>query len=690
MNEFVRPISLYKKILSRNPFILLMLAISIFYVCIVFYSYILDDRYFHPGSALTLSSFFIQCGIFTFSLLGIYLDRNHKKYEFILYRNTVYLYLGKISFISLVIITFCSFLAILFFILVRIKGLTVSPFYIDSFMYILVYWVVVFLIAFLIGIILSMLIPSLIVYFISIFICFFIGPVNYRLLDNRIAERLNLGQRENDQFYHPLYGYLIEDAEIFKRLFILCFLIVIFLLIQLYHHKKMYKAIVIPLVFSLGFTVVTSHQFLINNQHEQKINLGLDPNGEVIKEYRFYESHVNANIKKLNNQKEYFTPLNYKIRFNTDKGFLQSKVSIKFKIEKVKEELKINLYHGFKINTITLNNTEVNFTRKGDIIIIPIDKHKDINELMIDYEGKSSPLFYANSRAIFLPGNFAWIPSFNLTPSLQIYEGHFHRNYSQNTGNVEYEVEYLGSMKIFTNLDKKDSNTYRKSTTEGVSIISGDIMEVNLSSSTIYIARTWERGLKEYSSFSKFLDKVVQEVNMTLNKKIEIPKKIFIIPTTGIYDEAFTEDIWTFSDHWLIGYPLYTSFHDKSLLNKEHLINSLVPALTWKNDGIYRENLFMVTLFDACFSNWLGHQIGFHNDDYLNFTLDSLSSYYKNRKEVTQVLYKLKALKKEEFKQIDRIFFANWYDMLKTKQNDWIGLEELIDKYNNNHKERGE
>ncbi len=72
------------------------------------------------------------------------------------------------------------------------------------------------------------------------------------------------------------------------------------------------------------------------------------------------------------------------------------------------ESYDFTLYHGYRLKSVsTARGKEMPFTREGDYITLGSLKGEDT--LIFKYYGKS-PIFYANSQAVTLPGYFVYYP----------------------------------------------------------------------------------------------------------------------------------------------------------------------------------------------------------------------------------------------------------------------------------------
>lgn len=89
---------------------------------------------------------------------------------------------------------------------------------------------------------------------------------------------------------------------------------------------------------------------------------------------------------------------------------LSAKVTVDVSTENAPEQYHFTLYHGYKISDVTSEDGEkLLFTQEGDQVTVNNPQKKADEKLTFHYKG-SSPVFYANHNACFLPGFFAYYP----------------------------------------------------------------------------------------------------------------------------------------------------------------------------------------------------------------------------------------------------------------------------------------
>jgi hypothetical protein len=658
----------YFILLSRRKSFLIILGLLTAYINFS-HSQHMTHEFFHPGSALTLSSPIIQSGMFIFGVLGVSLTLEEKR-VLILTRN-IHLTLrtiGKISF-SLIfsIILGIIFIAI-FWCFLLIKGIPISDFYYDSAIYIFYYWCLPFFIMFCIGTFFGEIFGNIFSYFCTILISILLGPLNFLTSISNI-ERLGISQRENNTFYHPLYGYPLETSVLLKQ-WIITFITLLSLALIYLFRREYQKKFLVGFIGSISILLVILFISYLKIQDIEQRLIMKTTNPEVFNEILYYEKEMNK-YRELKNRNLEVKADYYDILVDTNKGNLNVLVKISFK-NPLHQQLILNLYHGFKVKKVKLNNKEIQFSQKGDYIYL--DSVGE-GEILIKYAGQSSPLFFANNRAIFLPAYFAWIPSFNMTPIFSFYDNQLHRNFAQNNYTADYTLTYKGPLRVFSNLETVSSNRFKGKSSNGVTLIAGALSFKETPKEKIVFPNTWYKGLKEYSKFKDLMSTYINATSSILNKHYSAPKNIFIIPITGMNDTLVEENFWIFNDHWIISFPLYQSFNEGVLIKKDYLINSLIPALAWKNNAVYNANLKKQELFNAALSTWIASKFGVNNTDYFNFILDKYSLYYPNEKPIIDCVNILRQIRFEKVKNPS--YFYDWYKAIEKNQN-WQEINEIL------------
>lgn len=661
--NFLKLMLLELKITYRSKLSILTFILLTLYVFYLFYSFNMTEDFLQPGSSLTFSSFYVQMSALVFLICGMNtVTSNPFQYQQLVTR---------IHFHILCIITINFFYYGCYALLLAKLDITGKSILTESLTYIAIYWTLTPLTMYFIGITLSLLIGSNLKYLIGVFICLCLGPFGALLIDNDFLNKLNLAQRYNESFYHPMYGYFIEKYEVSKRvIFIFSMLLITSIFIRYKYMMKLFSRKFIFFLFSVIFIISSNSYILVNYSNEPLLEPNFKRNNSLDHELNYY-----SKIKKeVNKKQENINSLKYTISFSTDKGYLDSKVKLKFKTRK-QTTLKLNLYHGFIIDDLQLNGIPTEYSRQGDII--KIDQKvstRETNTLSIQYHGNPSPMYYSNSKSIYLPSIFAWIPSFNLSPPITIYNNEFLSNYSQNSIKADYKMHYKGNLSLLTNLESKKgiNNTYTCTKCNGLTIASENNMKViRINNYTIYSPEIWSNS-KGFYEFISNLNKITETVNQVKGTKKKLPKKIFLA-VSPVYSSLYEQNFWILNDHMILNFPIQSHIDRYIQENDLFFIQSLTGALTWKSlNNVYTEKELDYLLF---FDAYLGHYLLSIENDYYQFISLNLKQKYQNDNEVKSAINSIDQTIEDREKKEELL--KKWYQLISKHNFDWEELEKL-------------
>lgn len=677
-------ITIIWKLVSRNWLFWVGMAIGITHLFLLFYQYFYEEQTFNIGNGLVMSSFLIQGGILIFMFLGIYLQNIEKEIKLKEYLLTIRpkfwnsVTTGKFIFIFLFIIFITLFSFILFSIFVITRGLPTIEFIVESYLYILLFWGSTFFISYLVGTILSLLINNKSVYALSILISLLLGPLNTILGDHQILNFLNLGQSDYSYSYHSLYGYPLELHHIFKKWIVLTILIFLYyLLVTIKNGKLKFKNI---LIFTL-LTVKLTLLFSVFDHIPKPVSFTFDTKSKSYQEFSYY--HEDARILAQQNLIVH--------SYNIDLSLTPLSVSLDMEVENnsniALNSIHLSLYHQLKVRSVMVDNTKLEFTQENDYLSIKLKESlhsKQKIKLDIDYNGESSPFYMVNSQAVYLPANFNWLPSVTIKPSVTIEDNTLHRNSTEPSYPVSYELNITGEDKIFTNLDKISTNKY-SGISKGLTIVAGQLTKKKIDDTNVIIPLTWTLALEGFKELYTDLDGMLTELSKLTGKKINLPNTIVILPTTDVYDFLIQENYWLFDDHIILGYETNSAMIETlftSENHKQYLVHSLVSAATWKKDKLISENLEIPRLFDASFAYWYHNKNAWGlEDSYFN---NLMSLYVEEstgpiKKETVEKISKLMSTNNYS-QQYD--FLTRWYNLqIKANETDWVLLSKIADEY---------
>lgn len=655
---FLKKMFLEFKIAYRNKINLLLFFFLTMYVFYLFYSFAINKSFFQPGSSLTFSSFYVQVSSLVFVIAGL----NMTNYNLISSKQII----TKIQFVILYLITINLVYYGIYALILVLSGITGKNIFMESFIYITIYWIITPLAMFFIGILISLVMPSNFKYLFGVIICLCLGPFGSLLFEIDAISQFNLGQRYNESFYHPIYGFFVEKYEISKRLIILFILMSITVLLIWINYKANTSKVKQYLYILSAILILSSNFYILIKYNDESL---MEPhfqiNNSLDKDFNYY-----SEIKTIKKEQSNIKPLKYKISFNTDKGYLDSKVAIKFRTDQNK--ITFNLYHGFNIEDLKLNGEPIEYLRQNDLVIIKSDKKLlDVNRLTIHYYGNPSPLYFSNSKAIYLPNIFSWIPSFNSNSPITIYNNEFLSNYSQNSIKTNYELTYTGKLGILTNLTQKndENNSYICNGCKGITVVSGNNLEIiKVGEYTVYSPEMWANSQKLPQLIS-YLEKATRRLNKLLDINNEVPKKIFLT-VSPVYSSLYEQNFWITDDHMILSFPIQIHIDENIKDNNMFMLQSITAALTWKksNHVFIEEELDFIVLFDAYLGNYLLNS----ESDYYQFIIENLKKKYQNNKKVLNVINQIGLIQNDEKRQEEVL--RHWYQLIKLDACNWENL----------------
>jgi hypothetical protein len=689
MSKLLDVVKVELKLFFRNKIVWIALPIILLYSTYGFFFFNIMEK--DPGQALMSSSFVVQAGLFGFMVLGYYLmraERDNQCYElfFSLPNGETYKIIGKFIVNIFLVTSFVLVNNIVLFILYAVKNMP-GKLYTDSILYFILYWEFGFIIAVVIGMIIGIFIKSRKAYVTMFILWLFIGPLNYYIfrplatlfrLDLRVPQYiLNLGQNNPHSAYNVLYGFPLQSFNFTQRLLIL--LLVLFLFFILYYRKDKKIIVVATVVFLI---------ILIPTFNKYRLNFGM------IKSYTsythqeqydmmYYMQYKDAAISKSETKFQIKTcDINLKID-----NEVKMNTVLKVKLDNSGDSLVFTLYRDFNINSIKDEDGKaVKFNRKGDSVEVILDSklNKDDEKTFnFNYEGYSSPLFFADENAVMLPAYFPYIPSKVNAPAMAYTSTGFYRNDFSYT--ADYTLTYSGKHKLYTNLNKVGENKWEGKNVRGVTLISGNISEQVCDGIIFYYpticSNKFDNFRKDAYSYKATVDNVNKKFDEHLISDV---KKIFFIPISYESNMVATS-LWRFDDNLLVQND---SVHNGRFSNGENGVLFSVLDLGLRKD-VRNNNT------DKLESDFLRIcKIVYSNRDKSKLT--ELSEQVKRSKELAEgekkysgsyngldkraeTYEKALAIYKEDKNKLDKLL-VKLYGKLKNEDMTFEKVNEFIDK----------
>lgn len=689
----------------RLKYPIIILLLSIIYTSFLFRHFIFSDI-FNPGEALIRSSFIVQGIILISMFFGVYTIRVEEQNNL----NDIYTsikgalffhYLGRLIFFILIITIYCSLSIVVLWTFYFISGLPISMLYYQSVRYIILYWFLSALVGFFVGVLLSKWIKGKAIYPSLLVVWLLISPMNYPFITQLtillnlknpydVINFLNIGQIDPHRKYDPLYGFPLESFNWYKKWF---FLVITLLLLLTLISRKIKRVSFAYLLVGV-FLLLTIFPIVKNlKSEEQVVYTGTEP--QSINTYDV--SYYRLNRSEMNIQSQDLTINKYDINFKLNPD-LQLKVvtSVKNNGHDV-SKINFTLYHDLKVSSIKYNGNLISFQQKKDQLTVKLPtsiKQNETFELVISYRGNSSPYYFANNQAIFLPYNFPWLPTINTGPAMKVDNFDIYKLSLQARNTVDYNLIVNDDKDIFVNLNKVGPNHWQGIKTNGLTIVSGSITRNKLANSgEIIYPYTWEKVFENPATINANFDSIISSISdeLELSRPINIDSYLYLPITTG--GEPMSNSIWINNEQMIVSLDDFYPIQGGSLEKYEPLMTyGFVPALTWKYDNLSFNNMKYPQLFSNSFAYWynLRYQESTieNKQTYFNYFIENLDINEENDNEsrriktISENLYNF-INNKQIANEIKREFFVEWYKQMSKKNNNenWEWVEENLKNF---------
>lgn len=686
--QMLKVLSAFKiiwKIFIQNKMLMILFFVSIFYNVYFFYSYLFSS--FEPGEALVRSSFTVQGGILATIVIGIQLSRLEERTKFsevlsTIYNGFLFSTLGKILFFVNLIFIYVLINMCVLLTMFKISEIPFSIFYLKSINYLVLYWMLSFLIGGVIGFLLSQWIKGKMIYFISLIVWLLISPLNYPFIIQlgiildlpntfELVDLLNIGQNNPHYRYHSFYGFSLETYQWLKRVYFLLILIVMTVVTLVIKGVKrgINSFILIMLLCVL---------FAINPFNEKSQILHFDREADAIakKDSVYYQ---NTGLKNIYNNN--FEVTKYDVDLSVNKHLsVNAKIDLKNTSKTAYANLHFLLYHDLLIESIVdKNGRKLKFKQDGDNVFLELGKSifpNETNNFTFKYGGISSPFFFANEQAMYLPNHYPWLPTVSKYNTSMIDFGfQAFRLPLQPKNEIFYTINFDNNLKVYTNLQKVSSNKWEGKSTEGVYLISGSLDDTMINGENVVYPLTWDRILGGYSEFSTDMQSIIDLANeeLGLNKTIQLKRIMFL--EQSLNSDFPEQHMWIHNNTMIISPSQYFINDEIGLsINKNYLTYALIPALTWKSDGIVSDRMNELQLFDYSYAYFInlrkeGKKSDDESSEYYELYIGELE-FTSEDPENLKLAKKIKDfLTNERIDQNQKInFFKNWYKEIKKNQ----------------------
>ena len=348
------------------------------------------------------------------------------------------------------------------------------------------------------------------------------------------------------------------------------------------------------------------------------------------------------------------------------------------------------LYHDLEVKKILdKEGNELEFKQNRDIVQVmpkrPIVPNETM-QIIFKYEGLSSPFFFANNRAINLLNHFPWLPTNGNFNSAMINVGsETFRLPNQPTTDISYQVRLKGNSSTFSNLKKVGKNEWKGTSSNGIYLVAGSIGEKEINDKSVIYPYTWEKMLSSFPYFDKYIQSKVEQINeeLQLDKEINIERYMFIDHSRS--SEMPEQHIWIYGNSFVISPEGYLYNDEAGLeINVDLMTFAIVPAITWKSDGIFTNNIEELRLFDTTYAYFLNirgseeDKEKYSNMDYFKYEIEQLQN---DDSPLVDTATKLKSFidntNISEEKKVN--FFREWYQSIKNENITFHIEREIMD-----------
>lgn len=629
-----------------------------------FIQFTLLRKYNDPGNALQFSSFLIQSGMLLFILLGFRLASKELTETFYqIGKNEVKkLHLFNLTFLILLAILFVS----LFIVATNIHYyllVSSNSFSVESSLFLLHYWFIPFVTCGFIGYLLGLHYSNKLVYIAVFGIWIILSPTNLYFLWNLLANtelaegvtwlrNLNLGVSRINDYYNPLFGF---EFDWYKRLGLLTTILALVIL-SITYHKKTLKNVFLSLLL---VTIVTYSLIPYNYSKHQLENVS-----DSLEEYNFYSQPAKIPPNEFFDYN--IETVDLKIR---NKKSFNVTAQIKFS-NITNSKIAFTLYRGYRISHIALKNgTTIKFQQNGDFTIVELPDRVENTKLIIEYNGEGSFRNPSTQEALYLPDNFAWIPTNQRTHT------HFLFNQEVMTASlndlplIKYTLTIQGNQRpYYTNLTSIDEDRY-EGKAKGITIVGGDLTKIVNNGQEIIYPISWFPYEEELKSYVTEYTKKLKKYNDILDVNNKLPNKVFLLPIMNPFISGFSPN--SEGDQSVILLQIIPSEFER--------INEIKDIVPFQIDNAFSS--FNITnekqkVDWLIFNSFIGFQISNKTDNTESIFLSSLYSIEVLLTKEEQVI--LQQLLDQKGKFTD-YFFIKWRKILMDENaNTWKHLNKLI------------
>ncbi|SEN39824.1 hypothetical protein [Lihuaxuella thermophila] len=531
-----------------------------------------------PGRAVTSTAFIVLGGLFASMILGLTLVRNeHVSSSYELFHVIDRGYFAKIwgKWLALLtcVVTFSAIAALILFCMYFIYNVP-SVFYSQAVFYLLLYWVIPFLVAGMVGMVSGLLMRSRLVFAVLTVIWLLTGPLNYDIFSQffflvpsvdptPLMDFLNLGQTNPYEPFDPIYGFPMEIPRWIQKGIIGLGAAGFFILTAIIKCKVKFtmRWAIVFAVMVLSLTWLSAEYA----KESQVIYTGNRKYGVLGYDWHYYKKHPVPSIQ----DQVPFDVSSYDVKLN-----VYRKLSVNLDMVVVPREkgrkLVFTLYRDLKVKKVTSNGNSLSYRQSGDQIEVQLSTPINLGESLpihFEYEGISSPFYFANEQAVMLPGYYAWLPVPGAHPVMRYEESLLFPNDLSPKAPVHYRLTYEGPEPLYSNLKKTGENRFEDTVAGGITLVGGKYVTSRTVNGTTFVyPKSFYKLESELEEMERNYRGAVQLVSndLWISKKQD-SKILFLL---SLQDESETTHLLWHSDRYAI-LKIQQFFNDDSRLLKD-------------------------------------------------------------------------------------------------------------------------
>lgn len=680
----------YFRILVRTWIIPILFLGIVVYGAYVFYLYktLNDPTSVVSGNPLNLG--LMICYLF----IGIYITKIDTKEEIqetfgiiknaLLYKSLAKCLLILTSIAALIFVFFGIYMYLFFN-----EDFKNTTYFLSVFKYLWLYWGLSSFIMFLLGSLLATWIRGKMIYLVSLVLYIITLPINNVILNPndkapsgiQLDKLFNLGEPSIRRSFNSLYGFSLDPIHWDKKFFIISFLFLCFLLT--WRKRKMISKLQFKLSF-LSLLVIALGTLVYGLQPHQVLS------DDDTKLNRYY---YNTKISRNNSYHSSIHFQKYDIKLSA-KSQLEALVEVdgvNTTTENL-EQIKLGLFHELKLHQVKIDNNKVNFKQKGDTVTLYLgDENWKPNckkTIEFKYSGLQSNLYFGNSQAIYLPNYMSWLPSESLLPSFIPVgkEKVIHRVPNQPTDEKEYTLKLKGIDKLYTNLKERNDGTWSGVSSDGVSLISGQLTSKTYNNIKYVFPNTWESEFKNTNHVFHYLTDVTTLMKDSLrDDSISFPSTIYFVPNQNISDGYTGEGTWWNKDYLIWGFN-YVNYPIEPFFQTDYLGNFTQEIVLSKTKQVSasQEDYLFNALFANVYAQALNSKMDLPNEALQDDFTNMLQYRMKTTGIQAQVGRQVKVwLHNEEALDPNSHVYRKWFALIQhpTSQK-WNALYNILEKEN--------